>query len=42
MGFKLQKTDTFSHYENEYEKAVFELKKILTKEQYEQLQLSSE
>ena len=42
MGFKLQKTDTFSHYENEYEKAMFELKKIVTKEQYEQLQLSSE
>jgi len=42
MGFKLQKTDTFSHYENEYEKAMIELGKILTAEQYEQLKQSSE
>ena len=34
MGFELQKTDTFSHYENEYEKAITELGKIMTKEQY--------
>ena len=42
LGFKLQKTDTFSHYENEYEKAMTELRKILTEEQYKILQRSSE
>ena len=42
LGFKLQKTDTFSHYENEYEKAMTELRKILTEEQYKMLQRSSE
>jgi len=40
--FKLQKTDAFSHYENEYEKAMIELGKILTAEQYELLKQSSE
>ena len=42
LGFKLQKTDAFSHYENEYEKAMIELEKIVTAEQYELLQQSSE
>ena len=42
LGFKLQKTDTFSHYENEYEKAMIELRKIVTAKQYELLQQSSE
>jgi len=42
LGFKLQKTDTFSHYENEYEKAIIELRKITTPEQYELLKQSSE
>ena len=42
LGFKLQKTDTFSHYENEYEKAMMELRKIVTAEQYELLRQSSE
>ena len=42
LGFKLQKTDTFSHYENEYEKAMIELRKIVPKGQYELLLLSSE
>ncbi len=42
LGFKLQKTDTFSHYENEYEKAIIELGKIVTAEQYELLKQSSE
>ena len=41
LGFKLQKTDTFSHYENEYEKAMIELRKIVTTEQYELLKHSS-
>ena len=42
LGFKLQKTETFSHYENEYEKAMTELGKIVTAEQYELLKQSSE
>ena len=42
LGFRLQKADTFSHYDNEYEKAMSELKKILTEEQYKILQQSSE
>ena len=42
LGFKLQKTDTFSHYENEYDKAIAELRKTVTAEQYELLIQSSE
>ena len=42
LGFKLQKTDTFSHYKNEYEKAMLELGKIVTPEQYVLLVKSSE
>ena len=42
LGFKLQKTDTFSHYENEYKKAMAELRNVLTEEQYELLKRSSE
>ena len=42
IGFKLQKTDTFSHYENEYEKAMTELRKVVTEEQFELLQKASE
>ena len=42
LGFKLQKTDTFSHYENEYGKAMAELRKIVTEEQYQMLLQSSE
>lgn len=42
LGFKLQKTDTFSHYENEYKMALEELRKILTEEQFALLQNSSE
>lgn len=42
LGFKLQKTDTFSYYENEYEKAMIVLGKIVTAEQYELLKQSSE
>ena len=34
LGFKLQKTDTFSHYENEYDKAMAELQKVVSEEQY--------
>lgn len=42
LGFKLQKTDTFSHYVNEYDKAMTELKKIVTEEQFSLLQTLSE
>ena len=42
LGFRLQKTDTFSHYENEYGKALAELRKTVSGEQYELLLQSSE
>lgn len=42
LGFRLQKTDTFSHYENEYGKAMTELRKIVSEDQYELLLRSSE
>ena len=42
LGFKLQKRDTFSHYRNEYEKAMAELSRIVSKEQYELLVQTSE
>ena len=42
LGFRLQKTDTFSHYENEYEKAMIELGKVVREDQYKLLQQSSE
>ena len=42
LGFRLQKADTFSHYENEYDKAMAELKKIVSDEQYELLLQLSE
>ena len=42
LGFKLQKTDTFSHYKNEYEKAMTELGKVVRKDQFELLRKSSE
>ena len=42
IGFKLQKTDTFSHYENEYYKAMTALKQVVTSTQFELLQELSE
>ena len=42
LGFKLQKTDTFSHYENEYGKAMAELRKIVGEDRYKLLLQSSE
>lgn len=42
LGFRLQKTDTFSHYRNDYEKAMAELSRIVSKEQYELLVQTSE
>ena len=34
FGFKLQKSDAFSHYVNEYDKAMAVLKKIVTEKQF--------
>lgn len=34
LGFKLQKTDTFSHYTNEYHKAMATLKRVVTDKQF--------
>ncbi len=43
LGFKLQKTETFSHYENEYGKAMGTLGKVVREDQYElMLHLSEE
>lgn len=42
QGFKLQMTDTFSHYENQYALAMDTLKKILTGPQYDELVSNSE
>ena len=42
IGFKLQKTDTFSHYENEYYKAMTALKQVITSKQFQLLQEQSE
>lgn len=42
IGFKLQKTDTFSHYENEYYKAMTTLKQVITPKQFQLLQEQSE
>ena len=42
LGFKLQKSDSFSHYENEYYQAMAELKKIVSEKQFELLQEFSE
>lgn len=37
LGFKLQTTDTFSHYENQYMQSINVLKNILTEQQYNEL-----
>lgn len=42
LGFRLQNVDTFSHYENEYDKAMGALRKIVSDEQYAILQELSE
>lgn len=42
QGFKLQMTDTFSHYENQYALAMDALKKVLTPSQYDELIAHSE
>ncbi len=42
LGFKIQKTDTFSHYENQYKKAIKTLENVLSESQLNQIILSSE
>lgn len=42
LGFKIQKTDTFSHYENQYKKAIKTLENLLPESQFNQIILSSE
>ena len=42
LGFKIQKTETFSHYENQYKKAIKTLENLLSKSQFNQIILSSE
>ena len=37
QGFKIQKTDSFSQYENQFNFAMNTLKKILPENQYEEL-----
>ena len=42
LGFKIQKTDTFSHYENQYKKAIKTLDNLLSESQFNQIVLSLE
>ena len=35
VGFRIQKTDTFSNYENQYEKALETLRDVLSEKQFE-------
>lgn len=37
IGFRLQKTDTFSHYENQYPQVMETLRAVLREDQYERL-----
>lgn len=42
LGFKIQKTDTFSHYENQYNKAIETFKNVLSEEQLNKIVNNSE
>ena len=42
LGFKLQKSDSFSHYVNQYDEAIITLKKILAEKQVSLLEELSE
>ena len=42
LGFKIQKTESFSHYENQYKKAIKTLDNLLSESQFNQIILSSE
>ena len=37
LGFKIQKTDTFSHYENQYEQAIKTLENLLPESQFNKI-----
>ncbi len=37
QGFKIQKSDSFSHYENQFDLAMSTLKDVLSKEQYDEI-----
>lgn len=41
LGFRLQKSDTFSHYENQYDAAMATLKNVVTEKQFLRLMESS-
>ncbi len=41
LGFKLQKTDSFSHYTNQYAEAMATLENLLTVDQYQELMKNS-
>lgn len=42
LGFKLQKSDSFSHYVNQYDEAITTLKKVVTEKQFALLEELSE
>lgn len=42
LGFKLQKSDSFSHYVNQYDEAMTTLKKVVTEKQFALLEELSE
>ena len=42
LGFRLQKTDVFSAYTNQYNEAMLTLKAVLPREQYLKLQFASD
>lgn len=42
IGFRLQQTDTFSHYENQYDKAMETLKSVVPEMLFERMKDSSE
>ncbi len=42
LGFRIQKHDSFSHYENQYEHAMKALKEVVSPEQYELMRELSE
>lgn len=42
LGFKIQRTDTFSHYENQYEEAMRVLQGVVTEKQFETMKKASD
>ena len=41
LGFRMQKTDSFNSYVNQYEDVMITLKRILTDEQYKMIEENS-